>query len=89
MNAERKRWKKRRKRPVRRIANDLRLAAPIISIALCFAGSATAIFATEHAPLSLIQEVAVEDADSSENQNACPSPAESGTERSVAAKGGR
>ena len=89
MNAELKRWNKRRKRPVRRVANDLRLAAPIISIALCFAGSATAIFATERAPLPLIQEVSIEDARSSENQDACPSPAESGTEQSVAPKGGR
>ena len=73
MNAELKCWQKRRKRPVRRIANDLRLLAPIIGIALCFAGSATTIFATERAPLPLIQEELGESTRSPATQDACPS----------------
>ena len=41
------RWSRRRKRRGRRIAHDLRVFAPLVAIALCLVGSATAIFAAE------------------------------------------
>lgn len=41
------RWSRRHKRRGRRVAYDLRLVAPLIAIALCLAGSATAILAVE------------------------------------------
>lgn len=44
-------WRGRRKRRVRRLRNDLRLAAPIAAIVFCFALSATAIFATDWIPV--------------------------------------
>ncbi|GEM_PF-4401012 len=44
------RWTRRHKRCTRRWANDARICAPLIAIALCVAGSATAILAVEHVP---------------------------------------
>jgi hypothetical protein len=44
------RWSRRHKRRGRRVAYDLRLVAPLIAIALCLAGSATAILAVERVP---------------------------------------
>jgi hypothetical protein len=41
------RWSRRHKRRGRRVAYDLRLVAPLIAIALCLAGSSTAILAVE------------------------------------------
>lgn len=43
-------WKGRKKRTARRIANDFRLSLPFIGIAGCIALSATAIFAAERLP---------------------------------------
>ena len=43
-------WKGRRKRRSRKVANDFRLAAPLLFLTFCFAGSATAIAAVEWAP---------------------------------------
>ncbi len=48
------RWSRRHKARGRRIGYDLRLIAPLIGIALCLAGSATAILAVERvAPAAL------------------------------------
>lgn len=44
------RWTRRHKRRTRRWANDARICAPLIALALCIAGSATAILAVEHVP---------------------------------------
>ena len=44
------RWTRRHKRRTRRWANDARIWAPLIALALCVAGSATAILAVEHIP---------------------------------------
>ena len=43
-------WTRRRKRALRRLANDLRSVAPMIVLVLLFASSATAIFAAEYVP---------------------------------------
>lgn len=43
-------WQGRRKHPLRRLRNDLRLAAPAIAIGVCFGLSASAIFATDWLP---------------------------------------
>lgn len=40
-------WSRRHKRRGRRVGYDLRLAAPLLAIALCLASSATAILAVE------------------------------------------
>ena len=47
------RFKGRRKRRARKMANDLRLAAPLLFLTVCFTGSATAIVAAEWAPSHL------------------------------------
>jgi hypothetical protein len=47
------RFEGRRKRRARKMANDLRLAAPLLFLMFCFAGSATAIVAAEWAPSHL------------------------------------
>ncbi len=44
------RWTRRHKRRTRRWANDARIFAPLIALAFCVAGSATAILAVEHVP---------------------------------------
>ncbi|MEM9176748.1 MAG: hypothetical protein AAGC67_16105 [Myxococcota bacterium] len=43
------RWSRRHKGRGRRLGYDLRLFAPLVAIALCVAGSATAILAVERA----------------------------------------
>ena len=47
------RFKGQRKRRARKMANDLRLAAPLLFLMFCFAGSATAIVAAEWVPSHL------------------------------------
>lgn len=42
-------WSRRHKRRARRFAYDVRLVAPLLALALCIAGSATAILAVERA----------------------------------------
>ena len=44
----------RHKRWTRRLANDLRTLAPLLALAFCFAGSATAIYASQHVPALLV-----------------------------------
>ena len=43
-------WCGRRKRAARRIARDARQLAPLIALACCFAGSATAILVAHRVP---------------------------------------
>jgi hypothetical protein len=43
-------WKGRKKRPIRRIAHDLRLSLPAAGLISCFVLSATAIYAAERLP---------------------------------------
>ena len=40
-------WSRRHKRRGRRIANELRLFAPLAAVSLCLMGSATVIYAAE------------------------------------------
>ena len=44
----------RHKRWTPRLANDLRTLAPLLALAFCFAGSATAIYASQHVPALLV-----------------------------------
>jgi len=44
-------WIRRRKRLSRRIAHDLRLAAPFVAVGICFLASATTIMAAERIAL--------------------------------------
>ena len=49
------RWSRRHKRRARRIGYDVRLFAPLVAIAVCLAGSATAILAAERVAPSGLQ----------------------------------
>ena len=53
MSMQKGTWKGRRKGRNRKIANDLRLAAPLLLLTFCFATSATAIAVAEWAPTRL------------------------------------
>jgi hypothetical protein len=58
MSRGQQRWRGRRKRTIRRIGHDLRLIAPMIALAACFAVSAGVIATAQHAPDLLIHGVA-------------------------------
>jgi hypothetical protein len=53
MSISRHGWRSRHKRWTRRLANDLRNLAPLTGLVFCFAGSATAIYASQHVPALL------------------------------------
>ncbi|MCR9092812.1 MAG: hypothetical protein NXI30_01220 [bacterium] len=54
------RWSRRHKRRARRIGYDVRLFAPLVAIAVCLAGSATAILAAERVAPSGLQKAGID-----------------------------
>jgi hypothetical protein len=58
MNRGQRQWRGRRKRTLRRIAHDLRLVAPALALAGCFAISVGVILSAQRAPVAFIDRVA-------------------------------